>query len=102
MLQYKMVESNALNKKCNACGGAIRPVNEFFFLVCGGTPEAYEEFKNKFKEQSGMDFKESSNSNCIECGMLYGEEGNCLGVAVEWFLKMKEVYEIWKERLGIK
>lgn len=84
-----VMKDKVTEKRCNYCGGTLRPVAELFRK---DGDQAYENFKKAFKEQTGLDWKESSNWNCIECGFIYDENFINTGNKVGWLEALKSYY----------
>lgn len=83
-----------VEKVCSYCGGELKSVNWLFKL---DGEEAYQKFKEGFKKETGLDWKESPNKNCCECGMIYNELDMPTGNIIQWFPQLKAAYKKFKE-----
>ena len=74
---------------CKACGGDLRPVNELFMK---DGLEAYNKFREGFKKETGLDWKESESYNCVVCGLIYDKEFINTGNTVAWLGDLQKYY----------
>jgi hypothetical protein len=89
------MEDKIIEKRCAYCGGELWPVNKLFKLQ---GEETYQTFKDNFKKETGLDWKESPNANCTSCGMIYNELLMPTGACVEWIGQLIEGYKSYKEK----
>ena len=74
--------THAPEKKCNACGGELKPIKEFVNF-----------YYNDFVKMLGREPKESTKFNCIICGLIYDEEFFNTGNRIDWWEALKKHYE---------
>jgi rubredoxin len=75
--------------QCKSCGGVLRPIPELFFK---NGIEAYEKFKQGFKVETGLDWKDSDSWVCCLCGLIYDKDFVNTGNVVTWLPALKEYY----------
>lgn len=68
-----------MKKRCEECGGEIRPTKNLFQQ----SPD-YADFK---KELEKMGISETKGYNCIDCGQAYDENLKKMNMRLGWLLK---------------